>query len=574
MSDAPVGRAARLRARFRWNELPFRWQLVLVSQALVIVTVALMLVPAFLTARTQVTAVYRERLTAYALGASFAVPAPLVDAVAGEAPRTSVPYVRMRDALRGFWDGGASDTLAASAAGMAVVRRRGAGWEVLAHSSWRGAPPAVRPAWTPPAGLADSLGRIRAGRAPLWWFDDGRTLVAAVPVLDDNSIPVGAVVASMDAATAVAASRRQLETLAAWPVLALGVAFLLSIAVMRQLTRRIQAVVGVAETIARGDLRGRIEGAGRDEIGQIRDAMRRMSAGLAELVGEVRGGAEAVAAASTELTGTSQHVAEQTGRQIASVLDATAALQQMSASITQTATHSREMERSALAGARSAEESARAVDEAVGVLHAIAQKVTVIQDIARKTELLSLNAAIEAARAGEHGRGFGVVAEEVRRLSERAETAAAEISALTDRSRAVAENSGRRLAELLPSIRHTASLVQEVAASAHQQAAAVEQLDAVMGGVGEAAHQNAAATQQLAATAEQMHAQAGALRALLGRFRTAGDGDAAPDAALPLRREAPVRAAEPAPFHAGGEAWTAPDAPVEEDARETAGAGA
>ncbi|MDB4947478.1 MAG: methyl-accepting chemotaxis sensory transducer [Gemmatimonadetes bacterium] len=506
----------------RLGEVPFRWQLVITTEAVVFLTVLLLLVPAYLTTRGQVANAYRERLTALARGAALSVPAARVDSVAAQ-PGVTVPFVGALSAVRGFWRDPVVDSVGAPVSGMMLVRREGPAFRVLVHSSWPGAPPAKAVPWTPPAGLVDSLQNLRAGDVPVWWFETADRLVAVSPVLNENSIASGLAVASMDARAATDDAHAQLLGLAWYPVLALASALVLSMLLMRQLARRLQGAVRLAETVAAGDLSARIEVSGRDEVGKLRAAMRGMSQTLSRIIGEVRGGAEAVSAAAAQLTATSQMVAEGTGRQIASVLDTTAGLRQIGASVNQTARHSRAMERAALEGARTAEESGRAVEETVRAMKAITGKVLVIQEIARKTDLLSLNAAIEAARAGEHGRGFGVVAEEIRRLAERCEGAAAEISALVASSMEVAETSGRLIGELVPSIHRTAGLVQEVAAAAHQQAASVDEITGAMGRVDEAAHQNAAAAQQLAATAAEMSAHADLLRTQIAFFRTGSE---------------------------------------------------
>ncbi|HEU4558936.1 MAG TPA: methyl-accepting chemotaxis protein [Longimicrobium sp.] len=535
--DRETGAAAR-------RTLPFRWQMLLTSQAVVLCTLLLMLPPAYLATRDQVTTAHRERLMAFARGAGVAIRAGTVDSLAAEGPRMSVPYVQARNSLRAFWAGRpAADSLAPlPAEGLALVRREGAGWRVLAHSAWT-AEPRHDARWTAPPTLGDSLRSFQAGQAPIFWFADGERLAAVAPVLDENSLPAGVVVAQLRASTVTAQVRRELLRLAWYPLLALAVATLLSLMLVRRLSARVRSAVRVAERVALGDLRTPVRVTGSDEVGQLQAALREMQERLAHVIGEVRAGAEAVSAASGELTMTSQHLAQGTAEQSGSVAETNVGLEQMIASITQNAENSRQMEREATAGAAGAEEGVAAVHDTVRAMQAITARISVIQEIASRTDLLSLNAAIEAARAGEHGRGFAVVAEEVRRLSERSQKAADEIAELARNSMQVAERSGVLIAGLLPSIRGTARRVQEVAAASAQQAAGVDEISRAMRRVDLVTEQNAAAAEELAATAQQLAAQSETLRNLIAFFRVGADH---PETA-PVTPPPPPPAPAPAP---------------------------
>ena len=282
----------------------------------------------------------------------------------------------------------------------------------------------------------------------------------------------------------------------------------------------------VAEAIAGGDLTRRVEP--RSEDDSLGRALRGMLDKLAEMIGEARAGVETLSSASAQVSSSAQVVARGTSEQGASVEETTASLEQMTASITQNASNSRQMEQMAVQGAENADRTADAVKESIEAMRSIAEKITIIEEIAYQTNLLALNAAIEAARAGEHGRGFAVVATEVRKLAERSQEAAKEISGFATSSVEIAERSGGSLAELVPSIRKTVELVQEVAAASDEQSAGVSQINRAMGQVDQVTQQNASAAEELSVTAQQMADQASSLQDLMAFFHlpdaAAGNG--------------------------------------------------
>jgi methyl-accepting chemotaxis protein len=349
--------------------------------------------------------------------------------------------------------------------------------------------------------------------------------------------------------------------------LAFVVTALVGRAVVRAISVPLVATAGVLREVARGNLDQEPEVHSRDEVGQLvlacremvaylrekasaaaaiargeltagdtlrsdKDALGRafaaMKSNLTQVIGEVTTGSSALSSAASQLASSAQGVAGGTSEQTMAVEETSASLQQMSASITQNAENSRLTEELAKKGARDVEEGGRAVAETLEAMKSIAARISIVEEIAYQTNLLALNAAIEAARAGDHGRGFAVVASEVRKLSERSQSAAREIGGLATSSVKVAERSGTLLSELVPSIRKTADLVQEVAAASAEQSAGVAQIGKAMTRMEHVTQRNAAAAQELAATAEEISAQARNLEGLVAFFVTAEAAKATP----------------------------------------------
>ncbi len=305
-------------------------------------------------------------------------------------------------------------------------------------------------------------------------------------------------------------------------ILAVVLGVVLAWLITRAIVGALVQGVGFARRVAEGDLTATITVDQKDEIGQLASAMRGMVEKLREVVNDVRNASDHVAAGSNELSDGAQNLSQGATEQAASVEETSAAMEQMASNIANNTETSQATEKIAQKASRDAEEGGNAVNEAVTAMKEIASKIGIIEEIARQTNLLALNAAIEAARAGEHGKGFAVVAAEVRKLAERSQTAAGEISQLSATSVEVAERAGGIIGKLVPDIRKTAELVQGIAASSQEQTLGAQQINTAIQQLDQVIQQNAGASEEMAATSEELSAQAEILAQAISFFQTSG----------------------------------------------------
>jgi PAS domain S-box-containing protein len=286
---------------------------------------------------------------------------------------------------------------------------------------------------------------------------------------------------------------------------------------LKNMIANLRGTADVANMIAAGDLT--VAAKPRSPKDALGVALENMVMKLREIVGEVTNASTNMSSGSVELSASAEQLSQGSAEQASSTEEVSATMEQMAANVKQNADNAGQTEAIARRSAADAETSGVAVGRAVEAMQTIAAKINIVQEIARQTDLLALNAAVEAARAGEHGRGFAVVASEVRKLAERSQTAATEIGALSVQSVKVALEAGEMLAKLVPDIRRTAQLVEEITAACREQDVGSTQINTAMQQLDKVTQQNATASQQVSSTSDELSSQAETLQRTIAFFR-------------------------------------------------------
>ncbi|WP_419788342.1 methyl-accepting chemotaxis protein [Pseudodesulfovibrio sp.] len=298
-------------------------------------------------------------------------------------------------------------------------------------------------------------------------------------------------------------------------LIGLGIFFILN----RSVIKPINTIKNTTTEIAGGNLNVSLDANQQDEIGVLARALNDMITRLGEVIGKAKSIAAEVSVGSNSLSDASTSLSQGASQQAASIEEMSASLEEITASITQNSENAQRTDTIASKSASVAEQGGAAVNQTVTAMRDIAEKISIVEEIARQTNLLALNAAIEAARAGEHGKGFAVVAAEVRKLAERSGTAASEIRELSANSVSVAENAGKMLTEMLPDIRQTAELVQAISLTSVEQNEGAQQVNMAVQGLNSVTQQNASASEEVASTAEELAGHASSLEQAISFFR-------------------------------------------------------
>ncbi len=302
-------------------------------------------------------------------------------------------------------------------------------------------------------------------------------------------------------------------------ILIMVIAIIVGYFVISRIISSVNQINLISKKVAEGDLQQQVTINTKDELEELGSYINVMINSINKVLLGVHDATNELSLSTNEIANTSGALSQGATKSAASIEEVSATMEEMTATIQQNTENAQQTEIIAIKASDEILNGSDSVNKTVFSMKEIAEKITIISDIASQTNILALNAAVEAARAGEHGRGFAVVSTEVRKLAERCQAAANQIEALTTSSVSGADISGKILTELVPEIQNTAEYVREITASSIEQSNSSTQINSVIQQLNQVSQQNAAASEELAASADGMASQTGKLKELISFFK-------------------------------------------------------
>jgi methyl-accepting chemotaxis protein len=343
---------------------------------------------------------------------------------------------------------------------------------------------------------------------------------AYIPVVDVNNQAIGMLFCGTSMQVINVLNRNVITNVALiFFALIVAITLILSLFISRYVIKPIAELVTASERVASGDLGVIIKVHSNDEVGRLAAAQQKMVESLRNIVQQVKEISNYLTHASNEMSSTAQQISQGANDQASSVEEVSSSMEEMSANIGHNTDNAKATEKLAVVSVQTVREGNNSTMEASRSMHEIAERISIISEIASQTNLLALNAAIEAARAGEHGKGFAVVASEVRKLAERSQTAAGEINMLSTKGLTISEKASGMLQAIVPEIEKTSSMIQEIAAASNEQSSGAEQINTALMQLNQITQHNASASEELASSSEEIYAQAEKLNNMISFFR-------------------------------------------------------